>query len=699
MNRLFFAILLFIPILSFAQPKLISELGTKGQQYGEAVRYIGNGKAELWYTSTNGNEQSRSRKIQIAGWQGTEIGTSKDAASPINAAFGIRDSISLDGSPTFGCDPNYFIFVSNRLVNGGSYGNDLYEAHGENDGWHVDRLDTLCSDQWDDTPTLSWNGNVLIFASDRRMRGRGLSDLYVSTRVGTTWSIPKMLSGLTSNADRYTVETPFLSRDGFLYFSTNETTSGHFEIRRIKFDTVANETTGAVDTSIAAGVNSSSSNSGHPWVSPGGRWMLFASDRDSVSPKLRMYSVQLPEQQMPSSLHLTVLERTHNYDAAHNRFNDVILPATARVSCKPLNGNILTDVRGEVHISIPRPVAESPVDDIPFLTLYLGAEPVPINNALIGSHDTLVLDASRPEPYDYTLYLWDTGVYYSHECSTDFKVRDIPFFVRGYWCPTSYRYDTCLSCASVFLDSSCVRVSVPTPTLPCKPSDDLRVYKLDYRPPTVNVTEPVGLCINHEEWKDSSASYARRVDSVLDLYVEEMQSVFSKEVWCVERAIERGDTIQVEVIGWTDPGSLYSDCLYTGSDIDFIGNAIQLTEMSGKKYIVDGKIHKGTNFLETSKRGTGGNELLADLRAYFTARLLDSLWNLRIPRYHELRERHAIKLIANGGGISTRDVAMNEQRSVDVIVSAPLEIQEASNHYLPPPGRTVYLSEVCSTKR
>ncbi|HEY3873857.1 MAG TPA: hypothetical protein VGM92_00140, partial [Candidatus Kapabacteria bacterium] len=659
MKLLLFVLTVFISGVAMAQPKAVAELGTNGQHYGESIRYLGGGKAELWSTATNGSEYARSRKIVIAGWVGTEIGASKDAKSPVNAPLGIRDSISLDGSPTFGCDPNYFVFVSNRLINGKSFGNDLYEAVGEGDGWHVKRIDTVSSDQWDDTPALSWDGNLLFFASDRRMPGRGLSDIYVSTRVGTEWSKPKMLSRLTSDGDRYTVETPFLSRDGFLYFSTNETLTGHFAIRRVAFDTISNETRGAIDTSIVPGVNKDGSNSGHPWISPGGKWMLFASDRDTVSPKLRIYSIALPQNKDSASLHLTVLERTHHYDAAHNRWNDVILPASARVSCNPIDGNLMTDARGEARIPIPQQYSESPAQDIPFLTLYLGADAVPSNPSLIGSHDTLILDASRVQTYDYTLYLWDTGVYYSRECSTDFKVRDIPFFIRGYWCPTSTRYDTCLSCASVFLDSSCVRVSVPAPTLPCKPADDLRVYKLDYRPPTVDVSEPAGLCINHEEWKDSSRSYANRVDSVLDLYVEEMQSVFSKEVWCIERAIERGDTIQVEVIGWTDPGSLSDDCIYTGSDIDVRDNAIHLIDMTEKKYIENGIIRHGTNFVRTSKRGTFGNELLADLRAYFTAQLLDSLWDLKIPRYRELRERGAIKLIANGGGISTREVAMN----------------------------------------
>ncbi|HZK77000.1 MAG TPA: hypothetical protein VFD13_08840, partial [Candidatus Kapabacteria bacterium] len=139
-------------------------------------------------------------------------------------------------------------------------------------------------------------------------------------------------------------------------------------------------------------------------------------------------------------------------------------------------------------------------------------------------------------------------------------------------------------------------------------------------------------------------------------------------------------------------------CIYTGSDIDLSNNPIQLNDMGEKKYIQDGTIHHGVKFLKTSKPSTKGNELLADLRAYYTARLLDSLWSANIPRYRELREkRGALKLIALGGGISTKSgISYNEQRSVDVIVSAPLAFDEASKQYLPPPGQTVYLARPCS---
>jgi hypothetical protein len=677
-----------------AQSKQLLTVNTTAQEYGAQVRYAPE-QTELWYAATRGAETSRSRRLMVAVWDNEKIESPQEAPIPLNTPLNEQDTISLDGSPTFGCDPNYMIFVSNRLANGESHGNDLYEARLEDHTWRVTKVNALNSEFWDDSPALSWDGSTIYFASDRRLPGRGVSDIYVSTRTASVWSVPQRLDGLTAYPDRFAVETPFFSRDGWLYFSSNESANGNFSIRRVRIDTTSKLPNGAPERLDWPSVNLPTCDVGHPWVSPGGHWLLFSSNRDTAGMKdLNIYSVACPPSQRSDSLHLNVLARTHRYDSVHEMWNDMMLAERSRISANPISGSILTDDRGTATIAIPQPESSGPNDDLPFLAIHLNAEPIRPQVNLISSSDVLLIDASAGETYEHTLYLWDTAVYYSHECKTDFKVRDIPFFIRGYWCPTTHRYDNCLSCASVFPDPMCTLLETPQPVLPCRPNDDLRVYKLDYTPPKISVREPEGLCVNHAEWRDSSLTYSKRVDSVLDLYVEEMKSVFSKEVWCVERAVERGDTIRIEVIGWTDPGSLFDDCLYTGEDIHFRDNPIQVTNPLRKKYIQSGIIRNGTNFLKTSKPSTKGNELLADLRAYYTAKLLDSLWRRSIPRYQELREKPgAIKLIAAGGGISTRSgIQYNEQRSVDVIVTAPLDQESASKKMLPPPGRTVNLS-------
>ncbi len=413
-------------------PKPLEKINTKRQEYGAVLRYVAAG-AEVWYTATSGSDASRSRQLMRARWTANGIEAPESAPAPLNAVASSRDSISLDGSPTFGCDPDYMVFVSNRLVEGKSYGNDLYEARYDGSAWQVTRLDALCSDRWDDTPVLSWDGSTLYFASDRRNPNQGLSDLYVSTRTVTGWSEPHPLTGLTSDPDRFAVETPFFARDGYLYYSSNETPNHNFEIRKIKIDSSTKMPDGLPDSVNIPGLNLPYSDAGHPWVSPGGHWLLFSSNRDTAGKKdLDIYITSYNNNPKSTTMSLNVVERTHSYDSINQRWIDVLLSEPTRVWCLPINNPLTTNDQGIVTIGIPSADSKTPIDDLPFITLYLHAETVKPKPNLISSTDTLIVDASSGSNYDYTLYLWDTAVYYSHECNTDFKVRDIPFFVRGY---------------------------------------------------------------------------------------------------------------------------------------------------------------------------------------------------------------------------------------------------------------------------
>lgn len=67
-------------------------------------------------------------------------------------------------------------------------------------------------------PTVSPDGNILIFVSDMR-DGKGGTDLYYSVRRGEVWSDPINMGDVinTPGDEMY----PFLSADGTLYFSSN----------------------------------------------------------------------------------------------------------------------------------------------------------------------------------------------------------------------------------------------------------------------------------------------------------------------------------------------------------------------------------------------------------------------------------------------------------------------------------------------
>lgn len=67
-------------------------------------------------------------------------------------------------------------------------------------------------------PTLSADGKMMIFASDRP-GGYGLMDLYVTTWQDTAWSDPRNLGNHINTSGNEVF--PFLGGDGFLYFSSN----------------------------------------------------------------------------------------------------------------------------------------------------------------------------------------------------------------------------------------------------------------------------------------------------------------------------------------------------------------------------------------------------------------------------------------------------------------------------------------------
>lgn len=78
---------------------------------------------------------------------------------------------------------------------------------------------------FDSGPTLSPDGQYLVFASPDRNEGLGGEDLYVSRRVGDGWSTPTSLGpDINSGAQE---SAPNFSPDGrYFYFSSNRVVSG-----------------------------------------------------------------------------------------------------------------------------------------------------------------------------------------------------------------------------------------------------------------------------------------------------------------------------------------------------------------------------------------------------------------------------------------------------------------------------------------
>lgn len=664
-------------------------LNSKGEDYAASFRTVAHGD-EIWLTTSNMLHGVRSRKLVRGKFLNGQFGDLTDAPQPINQPTNTRD-VQFDGCPTFtNCDTSYMVFVSNRLVDGKDYNNDLYEARFSNGEWRVSRIDALSTTAWDDTPSLNADGSVLYFASDRLAPGSGHSDIFMSRRdANGKWGAPVRVEGIASNPAIFSTQCPFLASDGYLYYASNESESRDYNIWRVRLDGVTMLPYGKPIALAVPGVNESGSDEGHPTFSPGGNYFLFSSNRDTAGRKtkdLDLYAVRI-KMAAADTINVRVLLRTHTFNEYRHAFDDITLPVSTTVHYRDLNGalnsSIASDQQGFATIILPRTVPEL-YQDKRARAIAMEAEPKAPN--YIASKDTILFDQNLSHQISYTLYLWDTAVLYSSECTQDFPVTNVQFFITGYWCPTTLRYQDYTPCRSIFPTPQCEVVEAKKPELPCE-ANDLYTYTLHYVAPTVEVNRQPGLCVDMGEAKAKRDEFAVKVDSAVGKFVENMRAALLAP--CVERAIKQDSQIIVEVYGWTDPRELDNACLYTGETIDFTNNFIHLDDIQNKHYIRDNKIVHGLRFRES---GAGGNQLLSDLRAYYTSVLLDSVWQRYIPEYRDIRNRGLLRVTAVGKAISQKDLPFEQRRSVNVRVITPIDPNQVRHQLQTAPGGKLVLS-------
>lgn len=130
-------------------------------------------------------------------------------------------------APTFTADGKTMIFSSTRGAGGGSYSH-LYLSRLVDGKWSApEPLHSVNSQFNDETPFLSADGKILLFASDRdgsvelprdlQGRVRVSFDIYLAQWDGKTWSNPKPVHEINTP---WNEKSPSISRDGrYLFFS------------------------------------------------------------------------------------------------------------------------------------------------------------------------------------------------------------------------------------------------------------------------------------------------------------------------------------------------------------------------------------------------------------------------------------------------------------------------------------------------
>lgn len=141
---------------------------------------------------------------------------------PVEAATALGSAEHAGGAAVTP-DGNFMIFAAYGWdgAEGGSGRTDLYSAERIGGSWgNIRNLGVeINSPYWDSQPTLSSDGRVLYFASDRPS-GAGGADIYVSHRTGGGWSAPVNL-GAPVNTPLGELTPSIAPDDKTLFFSSN----------------------------------------------------------------------------------------------------------------------------------------------------------------------------------------------------------------------------------------------------------------------------------------------------------------------------------------------------------------------------------------------------------------------------------------------------------------------------------------------
>ena len=662
---------------SHGQVQQYKELCTPNDDYATSFRTVRNG-VEIWLNTSDGMKNNRSRRLVKVGCDNSTLSNAIVLPEPINQREENNHRVYLDGSPTFAyCDTTYGIFVSNRSHNGADMDNDLYEMTLSKNTWTVRRINELNSPYWDDSPCLSKDGNILFFATTRDNPNTGLTNIYYAIRTNEGWSTPQPLSDI--NTLNYKEEAPFLGSDGYLYFSTNR--DGDLDIYRIAIDPLTARTFPPEMPVPFEGVNQKGSDEALPTLSAGGSWLLFSSNRTTEKKNTRDYDIWMMKiEDGNDTIPIKAVTRTRTFNSVFEEWEDIMLPCATELMVTDKNTGLRRtfplDNDGNTIIIMPRTQEETPCNDYRYRELILTVKPpVMGNKEFIAETDTILIDVLAAKNYNHTLYVWDKSIPEDRECVQNFPVTEVQFFLTCYWCPTTLQYSTYLPCQSVFKDSLCTTVDYQKPEKKCD-NGDIYSYTLDFTPPKVYANRNAGLCIPGNELANHQQKilWANRVDTAVETFIANMKSALQRP--CVQKAIRKGQKVNVEVIGWTDPRGIDPACLYTGEEINFTTTFIRLYNLEKKKhYLPNGILKSNTRFRSS---GEEGNELLSDVRAYYTALLLDSLWTEYVPDYRLLKSMTPplLEVTAIGKGIKKSEKGYEFKRSANVIVRTPGEVEK-----------------------
>lgn len=619
------------------------------------------GRMELWCTmaTTRSDVDRRSLAVSAADASGFA------APDVLQDAVLNAPNATYNGVPQFNpCDQNEMVFVSDRATSTTARrSNDIYIARYQNDAWSVQRL-PVNSGAWDDTPTFGPRGNYIYFASDRHAPGSGYADIFISRRMGNTWSNPVAVAGLDVSGRHET--SPFVFNNT-LYFSSNA--GGDQDIWSAEIDPATGALASEPRRLAIPGVNAVGSDEYHPVFSPGGSWFYFSSNRGQDQDRhYRIYRFKLPV--AARTLAVRVTARTVIRDVEKRRFFGDLDSISSVQTFVVINDvergtqqTLQTNADGLIEISTSsEDQAASAVADRSTHTYIVRA--LPHTPGFISSIDTLVVSASAScaARVEHVVYLDDTTTR-KRRCEFTFRTFNVPFFVTAYWCPTTRKYRQYTACVSLFTDEQpCAQLDTP---VHCESNE---AYAYVFTPAVLmRTSRGAENCVSYREFNDSGMVWAEQVDRNIEHMRDEVRSALSDA--CVQMAVANGLPIDVRYVGTTDDRAIHPKCVYTGKqygELQALAPQIQI-DTAIVPFITTGRRFNNGGYGGKA----GGNQLLSDLRALNFAIMFDNLCASTIEEYARLRKQGLLRVHSSGQAIDNRDLPYTYKRAAGVEIRVP----------------------------
>lgn len=206
------------------------------------------------------------------------------------------NSPNNEGSACVSADGQMLVYVACSREDGvGSC--DLYVMTLEGDKWSAPKNmgNVVNSKQWDSNPTISSDGQRIIFASQRE-GGYGSSDLYMIEKNSFgEWGTPMNLGGVVNTpfADNY----PYLSSDGKTLYMASQGHPGYGEYDLFK--TVFENGKWTQPVNMGKPLNTAQ-NDIYFSIGGSGETAYFASSINQANDAEELYSITIPEAMRPT---------------------------------------------------------------------------------------------------------------------------------------------------------------------------------------------------------------------------------------------------------------------------------------------------------------------------------------------------------------------------------------------------------------